>query len=586
MKNIFKRTAALLCASFMVVSGGFMSACKPENPDVEKPPVIKPTEDTYTVFFYRNCEANVEEPEIEVKKGETVEFQNPSRLGWEVENWYLEPECTNVYDFTQPVTGDLELYAKWVPAVTRYEVAFNLNGASGTIEKQIIVSGNKVEMPKDPTFEGKKFGGWYLDAGCTTAFNTEMAITANTTLYAKWISLFTVTTNPNYEGATNATIEVEEGSAATLTAPTRTDYEFAGWFTDAGCTAAFDASTKITANITLYAKWVSTAAQKFVYTFKYNYEGAPGDTKVDVLEDALVVAPEVTAPEGMKFEGWYLDAECTQAANLLTGATADVTLYAKWSEVVSVTFNYNYEGAPQANVVAVAKDSAMEKPTDPVRPGYTFAGWSTAADVDPNYDFTAVVNEATTLYAQWTKLYVFEAEDVDLDGLNGFGFSGNALDTNMIHDDSLNVGASNGYYLWCLNNSGLTIEFKFTSDREAKNVDFTIALSAEIKDIVLVSDGDPQTEGVFIMNVNGTEIDYGQIEINNVPSQSDGKHRPFTDFTYKIDIQKGQNSIKLIMANQLNQGGTMNATAPMIDCIKLLTSANLVFVPKANNYAK
>ena len=37
--------------------------------------------------------------------------------------------------------------------------------------------------------------------------------------------------------------------------PTKTGYAFAGWYTDEGLSTAFDASTPITSDLTLYAKW-------------------------------------------------------------------------------------------------------------------------------------------------------------------------------------------------------------------------------------------------------------------------------------------------------------------------------------------
>ena len=41
--------------------------------------------------------------------------------------------------------------------------------------------------------------------------------------------------------------------------PTKKGYTFEGWFTDAGCKKAYDFSTPVTGNITLYAKWAEAA---------------------------------------------------------------------------------------------------------------------------------------------------------------------------------------------------------------------------------------------------------------------------------------------------------------------------------------
>ena len=55
---------------------------------------------------------------------------------------------------------------------------------------------------------------------------------------------------------------VKEGKAATepSTKPQCKGYTFGGWFTDAACTKAYDFSSPVTADMTLYAKWVKKAA--------------------------------------------------------------------------------------------------------------------------------------------------------------------------------------------------------------------------------------------------------------------------------------------------------------------------------------
>ncbi len=71
----------------------------------------------------------------------------------------------------------------------QYTVTFNLNytGATGAPAAQTVNSGGKATKPTDPTRQGYTFGGWFVNtAGTGTAFDFNTAITANTTLYAKW----------------------------------------------------------------------------------------------------------------------------------------------------------------------------------------------------------------------------------------------------------------------------------------------------------------------------------------------------------------------------------------------------------------
>lgn len=591
MRNKFTKLmiSALLCGS-MILSSVSLTSCNlissgnsgSGNPggNSSSSSVGK----TYTVLFGRNCEDNVEEPEIEVKEGETVTPPTVERRGYEVEGWYLDEACTQKFDFSTPIVEDLTLYAHWVTAVTRYKVSFNLNGAEGNIDTQTIVTGEKAEKPADPSRgENYKFLGWYMDAAGTMPFNFDNAITTNFDLYAKWAEIYTVTFHMNYDGSTEQSQKVVSGETLKAVTPEREGYVFAGWFIDAACTQAYVVGG-VTSSFTLYAKWASAQAEKYTYTFNLNYEGAPAALVVEVVEGGIVEVPACEAPEGKILSGWYTDAACTQAFDVTAAATASQTLYAKWVDSITVSYNYNFDGAPEAGTVTLAAGGKVTKPSDPVRSGYTFVGWSTAANKEANFNFDNAINESVTLYAQWSTLYVFEAEDLDFSDFQSFGFSGNAIGTDAIIQDDSGAGASNGYYTWQLNNTGITLDFEFTSDREVKGVEFSIRLSAEIKDITLVSSGDFNTEAVFEILVNKNPLDYGKIELKDVPPQGSNEVKPFADYTYKVDLKEGVNHIQLVVNNSLGQGGTMVATAPMVDCIKLQTSAVLVFVPVEGNY--
>ena len=49
------------------------------------------------------------------------------------------------------------------------------------------------------------------------------------------------------------------GSVTKPADPTREGYTFAGWYTDAACTKAYDFATAVTSDMTLYAKWIKNA---------------------------------------------------------------------------------------------------------------------------------------------------------------------------------------------------------------------------------------------------------------------------------------------------------------------------------------
>ncbi|MBQ9719840.1 MAG: InlB B-repeat-containing protein, partial [Oscillospiraceae bacterium] len=74
-----------------------------------------------------------------------------------------------------------------------WTVKFEMGGAAA-IDDQKIVDGEKLAKPADPAWDGYSFDGWYADEDFKTAFDFDSAITADTTVYAKWTAIpYTIT---------------------------------------------------------------------------------------------------------------------------------------------------------------------------------------------------------------------------------------------------------------------------------------------------------------------------------------------------------------------------------------------------------
>jgi len=70
----------------------------------------------------------------------------------------------------------------------RKPVTYTVTAENGTTQNYTVTV--------TPTKEGYTFGGWYIDEACTIACNFEVdKITADITLYAKWIYAASATTN-------------------------------------------------------------------------------------------------------------------------------------------------------------------------------------------------------------------------------------------------------------------------------------------------------------------------------------------------------------------------------------------------------
>lgn len=69
-------------------------------------------------------------------------------------------------------------------------------GEGSKVDFQTTADG-KLVKPADPTCDGYTFGGWYTDEACTQAYDFSTPVTADLTLYAKWIKN---ATNPGGNG--------------------------------------------------------------------------------------------------------------------------------------------------------------------------------------------------------------------------------------------------------------------------------------------------------------------------------------------------------------------------------------------------
>ena len=94
----------------------------------------------------------------------------------------------SVYSFSMPASNVTVTATFKAATPATYTVTFDANGHGTAPSNQTITSGSKASTPTEPTDDGWTFGGWYKEADCTNEwdFDTD-TVTADTTLYAKWI---------------------------------------------------------------------------------------------------------------------------------------------------------------------------------------------------------------------------------------------------------------------------------------------------------------------------------------------------------------------------------------------------------------
>jgi uncharacterized repeat protein (TIGR02543 family)/LPXTG-motif cell wall-anchored protein len=123
------------------------------------------------------------------------------------------------------------------------------------VASQTLTSGNKATAPAAPTKAGEAFAGWYSDAALTVPWDFDSSVNGNITLYAKWAPGVTVYFDSK-GGSSVPSQVVQIGSPATKpTDPTRSQFDFAGWYTDEAYTTEWNFSNNVTGDMTLYAKW-------------------------------------------------------------------------------------------------------------------------------------------------------------------------------------------------------------------------------------------------------------------------------------------------------------------------------------------
>ena len=314
----------------------------------------------------------------------------PTRIGYTFAGWYSDSGFISTFSFSSAITADATLYAKWL---ANYTVAFNTNGAS-PVSSQIVASGNTATQPATPTRTGYTFAGWYSDSGFTSGFSFSTAITADMTIYVKWLTDFTVAFSTNGGTAVSSQI-VPDGSTATQpAAPTRTGYTFVQWCSDSPPTTLFNFTTPITADTTLYAKWVAD----WVVTFDSN--GGSAVASKFVPPGNTFTQPATPTWTGHTFIGWCSDSPPTTLFNFSTVITADTTLYAKWVTDWVVTFDSN--GGSAVTFQYVTPDNTAAQPASPTRTGYTFVQWCSDSPPTTLFNFSTAITADTTLYAKWT----------------------------------------------------------------------------------------------------------------------------------------------------------------------------------------
>ncbi len=320
---------------------------------------------------------------------------------------------------------------------------------------------------------------------------------------------------------------------------------------------------------------VSVQAQGYAVTLDHNYEGAPEAKAVNAVKNDLMDRPDDPVRDGFSFYNWFVDAACTRPFDFSAPITADLHLYAAWKEngadYHEVTYDLGYAGVKERTFTQIVKSGDTLKPLDltPARDEYAFEGW--LVNGSP-LDTAAPITADTLITGSWTKTktgvstYVFEAEQTDLSGKIGPGFSGTAQEESMIVIDD-RFAPSAGRFVSYLYQNGNSLEFWIASGEAVTDAVLTVTVAAEMENINFGPDE------VQVL-VNGQALSYSGVRL--------AENAPFADAIEisGVALEEGVNLIQIAVTNTirpLGESGTYAATAPMVDCVKVTTSAVLTW---------
>jgi len=217
---------------------------------------------------------------------------------------------------------------------------------------------------------------------------------------------YTVTFNKNggdTEASPTTRTTTAGGTVVLPTEPTRTNYTFAGWYTATSGGTQFTATTPVTANITVYARWTANTPTTCTVTFNGN-GGTSSQSTMTVTPGGTISTLPTATRTGYTFNGWYTATSGGTQFTTSTTVSTDTTVYAQWTpDTYTVTFS-SPDGTPtsQTKTVTVPATTIDALPTPPTRSGYIFDGWYPTAE-GSGTKFTAAtpVTADITVYAQW-----------------------------------------------------------------------------------------------------------------------------------------------------------------------------------------
>jgi len=446
-----------------------------------------------TITFNANGATGGDAPDaVRADSGKTITLPGRGtmvRTGFSFGWWNTNSNGTGASfrgDSAYTVTGNVTLYAKWVPV---YTVTYSGNGTTAGVPGEVKAdSGSVITLPAAMRRDGYSFGWWSTSStGTGTKYdpNDFYTVTGNTTIYVKWIPIRTVTFNVNgaTSGTTPAAITVDSGTVVTLPGQgnmVKTNNHFGGWSTSSsgGTNNPAGSSYTVTSNVTLYARWTAFP----IYTVTFNGNGATSGSVAAMSVDSgsVITIPDkgTLARTKHNFGGWNTNRDgigTSYNIGISYSVTKSDTLYAKWIPIYDITYNLNSGTMTTANPTNYTIETASFTLNNPTRSGYVFTGWTGANGTIPQTTVSIVQGSMgdKSYTANWTQTYAVTISSIGI---------GATTDSNYVAGTTVNIFAgvvpsSQQFKNWIIKSNWWSVDSNITPDN-ANNATTTFIMPA------------------------------------------------------------------------------------------------------------
>lgn len=295
-----------------------------------------------------------------------------------------------------------------------HSINYIVNG--GTIDadapKTFVSSNLPITLPV-PTRAGYEFGGWFLSSDFSGAAQTTIPANtdSNVYVYAKWIKTYNITYHlgGGENAESNPQTFNEKTLPLTLATPTREGFTFAGWYQNPAYSGNQMTTIEIGTekNVSLWAKWNAVE-----YSVSYNLNGGTNNdqniTKYTILDTPVKLYNPTY--EGFVFEGWFTKSDFSgeKITYLSKDNLGDVTLYAKWSQAYTITYNTNGGLNDGRNPSVFTENTETFSLYEATKLNFTFLGWfdNEALSGTPVTQITKGTKSNVVLWAKWSSAQI------------------------------------------------------------------------------------------------------------------------------------------------------------------------------------